>query len=131
MPLATAIVSGICSLSPSTANASVIPGKWWDGDWNCKIDGRRARMRWLIIDDSQETSSGGVAMSTLGAKRVGRCSVSGSAWVALSYAREANNGELSFRHDDANQWNLPKPQGGRTSSWTTWQGKRYPLACWR
>jgi hypothetical protein len=131
LPMALAIASTLFLLFQLPAGASQIVGKWWDGSWNCTIDGRPARMRWLIVNDAQGTSSGGVATTTSGVKRVGRFSDNGSAWVALSEASEGNNGGLFFRHADGNQWYLPKPQGGRTSGWTTWQGKRYPLICWR
>ena len=129
--MGVAITSGLCCLFTFPLEAGLLPGKWWDGNWNCTIDGRPARMSWRIVDDSQGTSSGGVATTTSGVKRVGRFSDNGSAWVALSDAREGNNGGLFFRHADGNQWYLPKPKGDRSSGWTTWQGKRYPLVCWR
>ena len=112
-------------------HAGTIIGEWWDGNWNCTIDGRPARMRWRIVNDSQGSSSGGVATQTSGVKRIGQFSDNGSAWVPLSDARRASNGGLLFRHADGNQWFLPREQGGRTSGWTTWQGKKFPLICSR
>lgn len=125
------ITTGLSCLSTFPAEAGILVGKWWDGNWNCTIDGRPARMSWRIVDDSQGTSNGSVASTTSGVKRIGRFSDNGSAWVALSDPQERNNGGLLFRHADGNQWFLPKPIGNPSSGWTTWQGKRYPLVCWK
>lgn len=129
--LAIGLFSTISCFSTAPVSAGQIVGKWWDGSWRCTIDGRPARMVWKIVDDPQSTSDGDIGTTTSGVKRIGRFSDNGSRWVSLSDAREGNNGGLFFRHADGNQWYLPKPQGERTSGWTTWQGNRYPLVCRR
>jgi hypothetical protein len=55
----------------------------------------------------------------------------GSRWVALTDPREGSRGGLYFRHADGNQWYLPKPTGNKTKGWTTWNGQRYSLSCWK
>ena len=49
----------------------------------------------------------------------------------LSDAREGSRGGLNFRHADGNQWYLAKPEGNKATGWTTWNGQRYSLSCWR
>lgn len=115
----------------NSATASQLVGRWWDGSWNCNIDGRPARMRWNIVDDSRTTCNGSICTTTSGVRRQGSFSDNGSRWVPLSDPREGNQGGLYFRHADGNQWYLPKPTGNRTTGWTTWNGQRYSLSCWR
>lgn len=127
-------IAAACALAFGSipAAAGLAPG-WWGGTWACTIDGRPATMKWAVVDDSQTTCSGGVCTSTSGVKWKGSFSDNGSQWVALTNARTGNQGGLYFRHADGNQWYLPKPAGGngRTTGWTTWNGRRYPLSCQR
>jgi Family of unknown function (DUF6006) len=125
-----------CSLALSFAissptSASQLVGGWWSGVWNCNIDGRPARMRWSIVDDSRTTCNGDVCSTSSGVRWKGSFSDNGSRWVPLTDPSQANRGGLFFYHADGNQWYLPKPTGNRTEGWTTWNGKRYPLACWQ
>lgn len=126
-----ATACGILTLLALPASASLIAAKWWDGDWNCSIDGRSARMKWKVVDDTQTTCSDGICTSTAKVKRVGQFSDNGGGWVALTFLREDLSGGLNFQHADGNAWYLPKPKAGRSTGWTTWQGRRYPLICWR
>lgn len=129
--LAIGLFSITSCFSTAPVSAGMLVGEWWDGSWRCKIDGRPARMVWTVVDDPQSTSNGGIGTTTSNVKRIGRFSDNGSPWVSLSDARKDNKGGLFFRHADGNQWYLPNPQGGKTSGWTTWQGKRYSLVCRR
>lgn len=117
---------GLCS----AAHASMVGG-WWGGSWKCNIDGRPARMNWAAVDDSESSCDGDTCTSTSGAKWSGKFSDNGSRWVPLRDAREGSKGGVFFRHADGNQWYLAKPVGGKAQGYTTWQGKRYPLACTR
>ena len=36
---------------PEPAHASQVVGQWYHGNWSCRIDGRPARMRWVVRDD--------------------------------------------------------------------------------
>jgi len=114
----------------SSATASQAVG-WWGGNWTCNIDGRPARMQWKVVDDSQTTCNGDTCSTTSGVRWVGSFSDNGSRWVPLTNPREGNRGGLYFRHADGNQWYLSKPTGSRTTGWTTWNGQRYPLSCWK
>jgi Family of unknown function (DUF6006) len=120
----------LCFTVSSPVIASQAVG-WWGGNWNCNIDGRSARMRWNVVDDSQTTCNGNICSTTSGVRWQGSFSDNGSRWVPLTNPREGHQGGLYFRHADGNQWYLPKPTGNRTTGWTTWNGKRYPLSCWR
>lgn len=126
-----AVASTILGMLAMTgaAQASQVGG-WWGGNWKCNIDGRPARMNWSAVDDSQTSCSDGVCTSTSGARWAGKFSDNGARWVALRSPREGSRG-MFFRHADGNQWYLAKPAGGKAVGWTTWQGKRYPLSCWR
>ena len=127
-----AISCGIAlSLAVSGASIASQVAGWWGGDWNCNIDGRPARMRWNVVDDSQTTCNGDTCSTSSGVRWNGSFSDNGSRWVPLTNPRQVNRGGLYFRHADGNQWYLPKPTGNRTTGWTTWNGKRYPLSCWK
>ncbi|MFM7887955.1 MAG: DUF6006 family protein [Pseudanabaena sp.] len=130
------LVTISCSLALSfvasgLASASMVVGKWWNGEWRCNIDGRSARMRWYVADDSQTTCNGETCSNTSGVRWAGKFSDNGSPWVSLTDPKEGNRGGLYFRHADGNQWYLPKPTGNRTKGWTTWNGQRYSLSCWK
>lgn len=112
------------------AYAGMVSG-WWGGSWTCNIDGRPARMNWSVVDNSQTTCQGDTCTSISGVRWKGSFSDNGSRWVPLSNARLGNQGGLFFRHADGNQWYLPRPQGNRTTGWTTWNSQRYRLSCWR
>jgi Family of unknown function (DUF6006) len=121
------------ALSLAVSNASIASqvAGWWGGNWNCNIDGRPARMRWNVVDDSQTTCNDDICSTSSGVRWNGSFSDNGSRWVPLTNPRQVDRGGLYFRHADGNQWYLPKPTGNRTTGWTTWNGKRYPLSCWK
>lgn len=112
------------------AQASTVSG-WWGGQWTCEIDGRPARMRWKPVDDTQTECDGDVCSQTSGATWAGEFSDNGSAWVRLTFENRGSRGGIFFRHADGNRWFLAQPQNGRSTGWTTWNGQRYRLACWR
>lgn len=112
------------------APAGQVPG-WWGGAWDCNIDGRPARMKWAAVDDSQTNCNGDACTTSSGARWKGNFSDNGSRWVPLTEPRRGNKGGVFFRHADGNQWYLAQPVGNRTKGWTTWNGQRYTLACWR
>jgi Family of unknown function (DUF6006) len=69
---------------------------WWGGNWNCNIDGRSARMRWNVVDDSQTTCNGNICSTTSGVRWQGSFSDNGSRWVPLTNPREGHQGGLYF-----------------------------------
>src|SRR5687768_7668134 len=48
-----ALCLAVASVS-APALASTVAG-WWGGTWTCSIDGRPAQMKWITVDDSQQT----------------------------------------------------------------------------
>jgi len=67
-----------------TTNASQVVTQWYFGSWDCNIDGRNAKMQWLVVDDPQTQCDGDVCRTTSGVKVVGQFSDNGSAWVSLA-----------------------------------------------
>ena len=114
----------------SPALASQVGG-WWGGAWVCNIDGRPAHMKWVAVDNSQTSCDGDVCSTSTGARWKGSFSDNGSRWVPLTDPRASQKGGVYFRHADGNQWYLAKPANRRTQGWTTWNGQRYALSCWR
>jgi hypothetical protein len=129
LPAVTGILA-LCLVTGTSAIAGQVAG-WWGGNWACNIDGRPARMKWIAVDDSQTSCDGNICTTSTGARWKGSFSDNGSRWVPLTDARRGNQGGLYFRHADGNQWYLPQPVNNRTKGWTTWNGQRYALSCWR
>jgi hypothetical protein len=129
VPAITGILA-CCLVTGTPAIAGQVAG-WWGGNWACNIDGRPARMKWVAVDDSQTSCDGDVCSTSTGARWKGSFSDNGSRWVPLTDPRRGNRGGLYFRHADGNQWYLATPVNNSTKGWTTWQGQRYSLSCWR
>lgn len=133
--LAKAFLGAACAATLSLAlTAPAVASQaigWWGGNWACNIDGRPARMKWVVVDDSQTSCDGNVCTSTSGVRWKGSFSDNGSRWVPLTNPRLSDGGGMYFRHADGNRWFLRKPSGGRSTGWTTWNGSRYHLSCWR
>lgn len=113
------------------AQASQVIGQWYFGKWDCTIDGRPAKMQWLVVDDPQTTCSGDVCSSSSGVKVIGRFSDNGSAWVPLAkrYLR-GNDFGIRYLGAEQNNWMLRyQPSTKVAAGWTTWRGNRYPLQC--
>jgi hypothetical protein len=128
-----AAISGVlalCLVTSTPAPAGSVAG-WWGGTWSCNIDGRPARMKWVAVDDTQYSSDGNIGTVSHGARWKGSFSDNGSRWVPLTNPRQGDRGGLYFRHADGNKWYLAKPVNNRTKGWTTWNGQRYLLSCWR
>jgi Family of unknown function (DUF6006) len=111
--------------------ASLTVSGWWDGSWNCNIDGRPARMKWRVVDATTTNCDGEVCSTVAGSRYKGSFSDNGSAWVPLTNASRGSKGGLFFHHADGNKWFLAQPSGGKANGWTTWNGTRFPLSCWR
>jgi hypothetical protein len=129
----TGLLCGIalCATISTPSHAGLTVTGWWDGNWTCNIDGRPARMRWRVVDATTTSCDGEVCSTVAGSRYKGSFSDNGSQWVALTDAKRGKKGGLYFRHADGNQWYLPQPTGGRTDGWTTWNGSRYKLSCWK
>lgn len=116
---------------PDATHASTVPGGWWSGSWKCNIDGRPARMKWHVADASEGSCDGDICSTSSAVRWAGSFSDNGSRSVPLSRASEGTKGGLYFTHADGNRWYLAKPVGGKAVGYTTWNGQRYPLSCWR
>jgi hypothetical protein len=126
LPLAA--VSGVlawCFVTSGPPLAGQVTA-WWGGFWACTIDGRPARMKWGAAGDSAAVN--GISHA---ARWKGSFSDNGSRWMPLTNAREDTKGGLYFRHANGNQWYLAKPVNNKSKGWTTWNGQRYALSCWR
>ncbi len=113
------------------AQASQVVSQWYFGKWNCSIDGRPAKMQWLVVDDPHTSCSGDVCSSSSGVKVVGRFSDNGSAWVPLSqrYLR-GNDFGIRYLGTEQDNWMLHyQPKNKIADGWTTWRRNRYPLQC--
>ena len=121
---------GIAVVTAAPSSASMVTG-WWGGNWTCNIDGRPARMKWVAASVTEGSCDGNVCSQSQGAAWRGHFSDNGSRWVPLSNPRKGAQGGVFFRHADGNQWYLAKPVSNRSEGWTTWQGTRYRLSCWR
>jgi hypothetical protein len=128
-----ALIFALAALGTTApAFASQIAGHWLDGLWQCTIDGRPARMRWVIVDAANVSCDGNWCTSSALVKRKGSFSDNGSQWVELKNLRDGQERRGSFfNHADGNRWYLPKPSNGRSVGHTTWQGTQYPLICWK
>jgi Family of unknown function (DUF6006) len=104
---------------------------WWGGNWTCTIDGRPARMNWRVVDAGETSCDGDTCSTTSAVAWKGSFSDNGSGWVPLTNPRRGDRGGLYFFHADGNKWYLPVPANNKSTGWTTWQGNRYPLSCWR
>ena len=115
----------------SSAQASQVVSQWYFGKWDCSIDGRRAKMQWLVVDDPQTSCSDGVCSSSSGVKVIGRFSDNGSAWVPLAqrYLR-GNDFGIRYLGNEQDNWLLRyNPSTKVANGWTTWRGNKYPLQC--
>ncbi len=119
-------------LAPAgNAQAGLVATQWFFGNWDCFIDGRPAKMQWLIVDDPQTQCNGNVCSTTSGVKVVGRFSDNGGAWVPLAqrYVRGADFG-IRYQGREQDNWFLRYDSRVKTANgWTTWRGNRYPLQC--
>ena len=122
--------SAVLSLSALPAQASQVASEWYMASWNCNIDGRPARMTWRVVDNSQTSCSGDFCSQTSGVAIRGRFSDNGGPWVSLTRLSSGPN-FLRLRHADGNVWRLNVTGPRNASGWTTWNGQRYPLSCWR
>ena len=132
LPGMALLVCGTLALSVPSVHAATASRIWWDGTWNCRLNGRPAQMRWRVVNNPREVASGTTGPgATTGLKRVGSFSENGGPWTDLRDPRQANDGGLFFRSANGNRWFLARAERGRTTGWATAQGKRLPLVCWR
>lgn len=47
------VMVAVLLMAGQCANASLTVSQWYFGSWNCRIDGRPARMVWRVVDDPQ------------------------------------------------------------------------------
>ena len=125
--LATAALFGAALAFSAPATASQVAGTWYMGDWRCTLDGRPTRIVWDVVSVDHGSNQGDVGTSIAGAERRGRFWDRGS-WVTLSLGR-ATSTTLNFRHPDGNSWFLRRTSATQATGYSTWQGRRYPLAC--
>ncbi len=107
------------------------PPGWWQGSWECKVDGRPAKMNWDPVNDDPTSCNGDTCTINNSAKWKGSFSDNGSIWVPLTYFKRGKKGGVFFYHSDGNKWYLALPVGTKTEGQTNWEGQRKPLTCWR
>ncbi len=130
-PKLTAILISAALLASTVPSLASTVSGWWGGNWRCTIDGRPARMNWKIVNAGDTSCNGSTCTSTSAVAWRGSFSDNGSRWVPLTRPREGNLGGMYFNHADGNKWYLRTPVNNRSNGWTTWNGNRYPLSCWR
>lgn len=129
LKIITATIAVLAAASP--ALAGIAPG-WWAGTWNCTIDGRPARMKWVTVEARETECEEDACPSSLSsAAWQGSFSDNGAAWLPLVNPRVGNKGGVFFNHADGNKWYLPKPSGTQSAGWTTWNNQRLSLVCWK
>ena len=113
------------------AQAGQVISQWYFGKWDCTIDGRAAKMQWLVVDDPQTTCSGDICRSSSGVRVIGKFREHGGGWVPLAkrYLR-GNDFGIRYQGGEPDNWKLTyNPQTRIANGWTTWRGNRYPLQC--
>jgi hypothetical protein len=120
-------------LGAPSAFGSMIVEQWYHGEWDCRIDGRPAKMIWKVIDDSQvKCYDDGTCTRTSGVKTAGWFSDSGRPWVKLDINSGWYGGRLGIRYlgQEPDNWYLDyNSQTGVATGKTTWRGSQYPLSC--
>ena len=122
-------VSAASLLVPPQAEASQVVSRWFNGNWQCRIDGRPAQMRWEVRSKTVQNCSGGTCSQAQIAYYQGWFSDNGARFVPLTHVSSSTS-TLTLRHADGNTWFL-RYSGGRANGHTTWNGRRYPLSCSR
>lgn len=108
-----------------------LPRQWFFGTWDCRLDGRPARMEWLTVDDPQTVCSNGTCTTTSGVKLVGRFRENSQPWVELRLGRVTDS-TLQFRHLGAQHsdgYLSQDPRDKTANGWSTWNGTKYAFAC--
>ncbi len=104
---------------------------WFDGQWDCRIDGRPASMVWELVVGSETTCNGGICSTHETCTVQGWFRDNGGEAVLLKIGNR-NDHQLLFTHTpDNTQWYL-KQRGenpSAVSGYSTWQGKQYGLTC--
>lgn len=121
--------SAAALLAPANADASQVATGWYHGNWNCRIDGRPAQMRWEVRSKTVQSCRGNICSQYQTAYHQGWFSDNGARFVPLTYVSSTGS-TLTLRHADGNTWFL-RYSGGRANGHTTWNGRRYPLSCSR
>ena len=125
--LTIAALAAAAMAGGAPAGASQVAGGWYMGNWRCTLDGRPTRIVWDVVSVEHGGHHGDHGTSVAGAERRGRFWDRGS-WVTLSFGR-ATSTALYFKHPDGNDWYLRRTSATQASGHSTWQGRRYPLAC--
>ena len=127
LPMAAFFAAALAAGAP--AAASQVGGGWYMGDWRCTLDGRPTRIVIDVVSVEHGSHDGHVGTSVAGAERRARFWDRGS-WVNLSLGR-ATSTALHFKHPDGNDWYLRRTTATQATGYSTWNGRRYPLACTR
>lgn len=132
-----AIVMGVMFsvlAAPVLASTSALP-RWANGESNCKIDGRPAKMFWQVVDDPQTECEGNICSTTSAVKTVGHFSDNGGAWVNLRIREVTNSGntlDIRYLGSEPSNWQLNYDASTEIATgWTQWRGRRYQLSCWK
>jgi hypothetical protein len=125
--LATSALFAAALAGSAPATAGQVVGTWYMGDWRCTLDGRPTRILVDVVSVDHGSNHGDIGTSVAGAERRARFWDRGT-WVTLSLGRSTST-TLNFRHPDGNNWFLRRTSATQAAGYSTWQGRRYPLAC--
>jgi hypothetical protein len=125
--LATSALFAAAFAAGAPATAGQVAGTWYMGDWRCTLDGRPTRIVVDVVSVDHGSNHGDVGTSVAGAEMRARFWDRGT-WVNLSLSRSTST-TFNFRHPDGNSWFLRKTSATQANGYSTWRGRRYPLAC--
>ena len=128
-----AVTIALSLLFTSQAHALLFTPQFYEGLWNCTLDGRNVRISWQQESRSNVTCNDGYCTYRPYIAVIGWFEETerGGAWVSLSDVRHPLRGRITFRHPDGNTWTLNDARPGVMRGNSTWRGRSYPLACER
>jgi hypothetical protein len=114
MPISTMVIPLV---SNQPAQASYV-AKWFNGNWNCKIDDRTAQMSWSQISENPNS------------KYAGKFRENGGSWTPISEISSDLN-TLSMRFDRTrSRWTLTYyPKRYVAQGMTITKGRRQAISC--
>jgi hypothetical protein len=115
---------------PTQAFACLVSPSWYDGWWDCRIDGRPSNVVWETKCVPVTTCSGGVCSSTYKVETKGWFREQNANWFTLiKNSSTAQSIRFTYTGDNT-PWYLRYNAATRTAAGhTTWQGNQYPLTC--
>lgn len=130
----SAIIIFLAFAFTPTAMGCLITPPWFEGEWNCRIDGRPSKMEWHVesrtITSCTGTGDQEICQTQNACGVVGKFSDNGGPYYPLS-ARKYDAQFLDIRYGglEPDNWRLERKNSGFAEGSTTWHGNQYPLSC--